>query len=316
MNCYLYQLQFNTPVHFGGSDSALSLYSSEDHFRADTLFSALCHTAMQMHGAAGPERLLNLARSGGLVLSDSMPWQGEQFYLPKPCYTVQTERELPADKRKVIKKLAWIPVAAFDDYCSAMTGGTFFECAPVTFGHAVESTKAAVPDLMDAKPFPVGLYRFNENAGLYFLAMCEDDVFLSELVTALGYSGIGGKVTAGYGKFTVVRNICLSDATDEQGKWLRAALGRSDGRSMLLTSSLPGDGELEPALEGACYQLIRRAGFIGADGTEPRKKKTQHFLAAGSVVCSRFEGELYEVGQVQQHAVYRYSKPMFLEVKL
>ena len=42
MNCCLYQLRFNTAVHFGGSDSALSLYSSEANFRADTLFSALC----------------------------------------------------------------------------------------------------------------------------------------------------------------------------------------------------------------------------------------------------------------------------------
>ena len=316
MNCYLFQLRFNTPVHFGGSDSALSLYSSEDHFRADTLFSALCHTAMQMHGEAGVERLMDMAHRGGLVLSDSMPWQGDRLYLPKPCYTAQTARELPADQRKAMKKLAWIPVAEFDDYCSAMTDGTLFETAPVTFGHVVESTKAAVPERMDTRPYAVGLYRFSENTGLYFLAICEDGAWLSDLVTALGYSGIGGKVTAGYGKYTVVRNECLSDASDGQCQWLRAALGRADGRSMLLTSSLPGDGELEAVLEGASYQLIRRAGFIGADGAEHRKKKTQHFLTAGSVVRSPFEGGLYEVGRVRQHAVYRYSKPMFLGVKL
>ena len=53
MNCFLYRLRFNTPVHFGSSDSALSLYESEDHFRADTLFSALCHTALQLFGNDG-----------------------------------------------------------------------------------------------------------------------------------------------------------------------------------------------------------------------------------------------------------------------
>ena len=67
MNYFLYQLEFNTAVHFGGSDSALSLYQSEDHFRADTLFSALCHTALQLDGESGLNRLLELARKGELL---------------------------------------------------------------------------------------------------------------------------------------------------------------------------------------------------------------------------------------------------------
>ena len=40
MNYFLFKLQFDTAVHFGGSDSALSLYTSEETLRADTLFSA------------------------------------------------------------------------------------------------------------------------------------------------------------------------------------------------------------------------------------------------------------------------------------
>lgn len=40
MNYFLFKLSFHTPCHFGSSDSALSLYTSEDHFCADTLFSA------------------------------------------------------------------------------------------------------------------------------------------------------------------------------------------------------------------------------------------------------------------------------------
>lgn len=45
MSYLLFKLAFDAPVHFGPSDSALSLYTSEEFFRADTLFSALCHTA-------------------------------------------------------------------------------------------------------------------------------------------------------------------------------------------------------------------------------------------------------------------------------
>lgn len=53
MNYSLIRLRFDGLAHFGTSDSALSLFTSEDHFYADTLFSALCHTALSLHGIDG-----------------------------------------------------------------------------------------------------------------------------------------------------------------------------------------------------------------------------------------------------------------------
>ena len=52
MSCFLFSLRFTAPVHFGLSDAALSLYASEESFCADTLFSALCHTALRAEGEA------------------------------------------------------------------------------------------------------------------------------------------------------------------------------------------------------------------------------------------------------------------------
>lgn len=321
MNCLLYQLRFNTPVHFGGSDSALSLYSSEDHFRADTLFSALCHTAMQIEGSNGLEKLLFLAKSGELLLSDSMPWSGDCFYLPKPFFTTQTTQELPAEKRKAIKKLAWIPADRFGEYCDALRTGVFFESETVSFGKSSEITKAMVPEQRDARPYPVGLYQFREDCGLYFLAMCrkpDDAKWLSTLVEALGITGIGGKVSAGYGKFAVVNRIALSDSAHPGLAGLYQALTGTAQRSVLLTTSLPRDEELDRSLEGAGYQLVRRSGFVSSDtfAESPRKKQSQHFLAAGSVVQNRFFGDVYEIGTYGNHPVYRYSKPLFLGVNL
>ena len=321
MNCLLYQLRFNTPVHFGGSDSALSLYSSEDHFRADTLFSALCHTALQINGSSGLEKLLSLAGSGELLLSDSMPWSGECFYLPKPFFTAQTTQELPAEKRKAIKKLAWIPADRFGEYCDALRNGVYFESEAVSFGRNSEITKAMVPEQGDARPYPVGLYQFREGCGLYFLAMCknpDDGKWLSTLVEALGITGIGGKVSAGYGKFTVTNQISLSNTSHPGLVSLYRALNVTETKAVLLTTSLPQDEELDRTLDGAGYQLVRRSGFVASDtfAESPRKKQTQHFLAAGSVVQNRFSGDVYEIGTYGSHPVYRYSKPMFLGVKL
>lgn len=319
MNYFLYQLRFSTPVHFGSSDSALSLYTSEDHFRADTLFSALCHTALQLYGNDGLGKLLDMVQAGKLLLSDSMPWAGEQYYLPKPCYTAQTARELPAGKRKAVKKLAWIPVDRMEEYCAAMKTGVLFECETVSFGRASEGTKAMVPEQGDAMPYPVGLFHFRENCGLYFLAALgehRDHVWLTELIEALGVSGIGGKVTAGYGKFSIARILDFHDTPQLPWKGLSAL---SDSESaMLLTTSLPRSEELDSAMENASFQLVRRAGFIASDrcAQTPRKMQTQYYLSAGSVVKNRFSGDLYEVGNGAAHPVYRYSRPLFLEVPL
>ena len=186
----------------------------------------------------------------------------------------------------------------------------------MSFGRVVENTKAAVPDGGDARPYPVGLYQFRENSGLYFLVDCDDQAWLGRLITALGYSGLGGKVTAGYGKFSVVRAESIDGSVDAQCEWLCRKLKENQGSWMLLNSCLPREEELEQALEGASYQLVRRSGFIAADGTHPRKKRSQHFLTAGSVVRNPFEGDLYAVGTAGAYTVFRYSKPLFLRVTL
>ena len=321
MSCFLYQLQFNTPVHFGGADSALSLYSSDGHFRADTLFSALCHTALQLYGESGVARLIELVREEKLRLSDSMPWQKDTLFLPKPYYTAKTKTEQPADKRKLMKKLAWIPVVRYDEYCSAMKTGTFFSCTPSSFGQSFEVRKVSIPDEGDAVPYPVGLYHFHEDAGLYFLVECAretDQQWIGELIGVLGIGGIGGKVSSGYGKFTVRAAWDVETSEELQCRWLRAALRRDTGCQLLLTTSLPTDGEIHAALDGAGFQLVRRAGFIapGIDPSVLRKKQTQYFLDAGTVLRVRFSGDLYAVADHGGHEVYRYSKPLFLGVEL
>lgn len=111
MNYSLIRLRFDGLAHFGTSDSALSLFTSEDHFYADTLFSALCHTALSLHGIDGLHSLLQQAADGSLLLSDSMPWHrtahGVDYYLPKPCRTfsrLPQKHEMPQGSRKAMKK--------------------------------------------------------------------------------------------------------------------------------------------------------------------------------------------------------------------
>ena len=323
MNYFLAKLKFETAVHFGVSDSALSLYTSDDHFRADTLFSALCHTALNRDGAAGLDRLIGLAKEGQLRLSDSMPWRGDDLYLPKPVIAAESSREVPSDLRKAVKKLAWLPARSMAAFSESLHGGEPYrpEADAGSFGRVTERTFAAVPEEGDAVPYQVGLYQFRENCGLYVLLETEsraDGEWVLDLIGLLGLTGIGGKTSAGFGTFSVQQPVRLNDAADEQGGWLYAALMRTEGAQLLLTSSLPRDEELDAVLDGATFQLVRRGGFVASDtyAETAQKKKTQVFLAAGAVLPRRFEGDLYEVGCGGGHPVWRYAKPILLGVSL
>ena len=66
MNYFLLKLAFDTAVHFGGSDSAVGSQSSALTLRADTIFSALCHTALEVYGEPALEELLVSADADAL----------------------------------------------------------------------------------------------------------------------------------------------------------------------------------------------------------------------------------------------------------
>ena len=321
MNYFLIKLAFDSAVHFGTSDSALSLPTAEQTFRADTLFSALCHTALSMRGESGLYALCEAVSQGDLLFSDAMPWQKETFFLPKPLLPALSEQEIPTALRKKIKKLAWLPALSMDDYCRSLAAGRFVpDGIPDCFGTAYELTKAAVPDGADAAPYQVGLFRFAPDCGLYFLCACREEGQMEDvmaLLTGLGAGGIGGKVSAGYGRFHIEDSMILNEPFDGQTQWLYNALCADKGPYLLLTSSLPKETELDNAVQGASFQLIRRGGFVAADGADtPVKKKTQYFLAAGSVLQNRFEGDLFDVSPYGGRPAYRYAKPLLMGVTL
>ena len=294
MNYFLFKLQFDTAVHFGGADSALSLYTSEETLRADTLFSALCHETLVQHGEEALEQLCAQVRQGKFLLSDTMPWYGETFYLPKPIAASESTEEVETTLRKKVKKLAWIPVLAFDRYARSLHEGHFTpDEQPESFGTHYEQTKAAVPMQGDTMPYQVGLFRFAPDCGLYFICgFTEDgqDEDLEYLLDWLGATGIGGKVSSGYGKFHIVDKIYLNEPFDEQTEWMYHALSAEHAPYLLLSTSLPQTDELDNALEGASFQLVRRSGFMASDRVEtPLKKKTQYALSAGSVLQNRYQ---------------------------
>lgn len=320
MTCYLFKLRFTAAVHFGDSVSAVSLASSQMTFSADRLFSALCQTAVRQN-PEGAARLARQVKSGKLKLSDAFPWKGNELYLPRPCLEATTVRDGDASDRKVMKKVAYLPLRQYPAFLRSLNGGEPINPRTLLahFGEEGTMTRAAVVDGQDTLPYAVGQFTFADNCGLYFLASVDESEFapLCTLVRQTGYGGIGGKISSGCGSFVLERACPVSELEAPQGNLLTQALENPDAALWVsLTTSLPQEEELESALDGALYQLVRRAGFVQSAALKgPQKKQEQFFLAAGSTFHHRYTGQIYETAPAGcSHPVYRYSVPIFLGV--
>ena len=324
MNYCLFKLKFTTPLHIGESDRADALGTSRMTFCADTLFSALCHTAVSADGEAGAEWLCETVRRGGLLFSDAMPYSGDRLFIPKPYIKAARQpsgAETSADDRKAMKKLSHIPVSSLGEFFSSVGGAGRYDAAAykVSFGQNCITTKNSIDRDGGATPYSVGLFEFNKGCGLYFIAAYEDDETqerLAALVERLGFGGIGGKVSSGYGKFKLADDqIFLDDPFDGDTEILSRMLYREDAPLYIsLTTSLPLDEELDSALDGASYGVSRRGGFVFSEtfAESPVKKRTQYFLSAGSAFVHKYRGALYEAAADGAHPVYRYGMPLFL----
>lgn len=319
---YLFKLRFTAPVHFGDSLSAASLSGSEMAFCADRLFSALCCTMAKADPEA-PSRLCGQARQGRLKLSDAFPWRGEKLYLPRPCLEATARRDSDASQRKEMKKLMYLPLSNYAAFIRSLSGGAELNADSLqgSFGQKTVQMRACVQAGKDAAPYAVGQFWFDADCGLYFVVGAQELSLFKEIHTAiqlLGQSGIGGKISSGLGGFELVQAVPIG-AFGACGKLLEKALTRKSADVWIsLTTALPRDDELDLAMDGALFQLMRRSGFVQSSGANgPLKKQEQFFFKAGSTFRHLFDGDVYDVApQGCSHPVYRYGMPLFLGVDL
>jgi len=313
-------------------------------FAADTLFSALCHEAITLGGQDLLEKLYRLAKEDELLFSDSMPYCGEALYIPRPVAPAKSKAEGDPGLRKKNKKMSYLPVSLMDQYLAFLRGETGFEVsldvdggdaestsAPpairTKFGMTSTSAKVSIKGHKETEPFHVGTFSFFSNSeqdacGLYVIIGYNRDSSLElalRLLKSLGATGIGGKTSAGYGKFAITDEIFIDDRCDEQMECLKKHLhSQAPNRYMLMSLALPKEEEIAEAIEGSTYALERRGGFVqsASYGNAFFKKKTGYMFSAGSVFKMPFTGDVYDVSVKGAHPVYRYGKAMFLGVDL
>ena len=302
MSAYsVYRLRFSTGAHFGNG----MLNMSAPVFSADVLFSALYIEALK---AGCEESFFRAVNDGGLRFSDALPYRGDVYYLPKPMLRIQGMDSGDSAEKKFYKNLKYIPAEKFEAYLEGKMDRV--DTLQGAFSITVR-TMAAVRKEEDTLPYQVGVCSYEEGAGLYLVVKYDTEEELrlfEELLDMVSSVGIGGKRSAGLGKFSMTKVTRGTDA-------LIRKMGK-DGRTfMLLSTALPSEEEMEKALEGASYMLVPRSGFVFSEtyAHEQRKRQTLFVMEQGSCFAYPFHGDIYDVSEGSgKHPVFRYAKPLFM----
>lgn len=312
MKYHIYKFHFNTAIHIGNG----SLTDGENTICADTLFSGLCHQAVKYGGQEYIDILVANAKNGNLLFSDMLPYIGDQLYIPKPLCPVKSEQDGDSVQKKKFKKIKFIPVHGINTYLSGKFDpekeiANFKELGVFemrTMSSSIDEEKSKNGDML---PYDVGIYKFKSGNGLYIIAGFADENTQEQfdiLLNHLSYSGIGGKRSSGFGRFTFEK----TDVPNE----LLSRITNISNRVITLSTSMAIDEELENVIQGAYYLLVKRSGFVSSDTYSKsfRRKKDFYAFKCGSCFNNSFCGDVFDVSQGGNHPVYRYAKPLFMEV--
>ncbi|MDD6196593.1 MAG: type III-A CRISPR-associated RAMP protein Csm4 [[Clostridium] aminophilum] len=305
MEYEIFKLRFPYGVHFGDK----SLEKSNVTFSADTLFSALCIEALK--SAHLFDEFFEYVKNGQLLMSDGFPFVSNEFFLPKPMLQFHADDDGSSVKKKQFKRIKYVAMSMWDDFIRGNLDPEKELNLEKKIGHHESNTHVAIRGLEEAMPYRVGSYRFSDKAGLYILFGYEKkeirDLFY-KLLDRLSFSGLGGKRSAGLGRFEIFFGKIPED--------IRTLLERKTDRYVSLSIGLPMDAELDSCIENASYILEKRSGFVdSADYSDQyMRKRDLYMFAAGSVFSKKFCGDVFDVSSGGKHPVYKYGKPVFIGV--
>ncbi len=338
MPFYLYKLKFQTPVHFGADVPGIGLEKAQVNCHADTFFSALCIETLKLYGEDGLNQLVEMADRSEFLLSDLFPYIDEdhdtRFLLPKPVLAVKNKKvktDRPEDRssqKKKMKKMEFISTGKWDDYLKFLSGKvSVFEPEDIEFSSEMIVHKVAVARGDDEKNrlYSVTSHVFKPNAGLYVIVKMPEsyEARLNKTMESLGYSGIGGKRTSGYGKFKLKDDLLELDVNEfgtNGDKKLAEVLNAEDSTyNMTLSAIAPEIDQLnDETIKGSFYRLIPRRGFVSSAeyNSQPLKRKPVAMFAAGSCFKEKLRGRILNLAGDGGHPVYRYGKPIYVGVDI
>lgn len=317
MQYYLYKLKFPSGVHFGSEKEGIGLENITPNCHCDTFFSALCIEILGLEGENGLETFCKKTENGEFLFSDLLPFVDDDFLIPKPIlFNDKKADEQVGDsvKKKMMKKLQFVSVTKLKEYFNG-------EAQEPYFSETALYEKSS-PSRADEKNglYSVAVTRFKENCGLYFIVKMNADKkeWFDRVIKSLSLSGLGGKRTAGYGRFEVEEEFELLKDTNKPNASVFADLLEKESPFYLsLSAFYPNEDDIEDLKDGY-YTLLPRQGYIQSQTYSDKiaKKLPTVMINAGSCFRKRFSGRIADLKNGGEHSVYRYGKPIMIGIDI
>ena len=334
MRYKLYTLKFSTPVHFADADFGGDLDKSSITCSADTYFNALCFEASQ-RSVDLFKILIDKFTQNRLKISSLFPYYKNdtvddvQFYLPKPCNIIDKMDELSSyseqkqyhNQLKKADKEKFIRVSKLKSWLKSTTTTNILDIVNPIFAIKTTSNKVSCRQ-EESLPYFVSSYQFSKNAGLYFIVGFEDDSdidFIEPIIESLGYSGIGGKKSSGYGKYSFGEDPWELDekfAFYQDDLILYKMLNTKNARFMAITPIIPELSDIRFMALTGTYNLFKRSGYIYDKNTHIKLRKNDvYMIAEGSLLLEKIQGILLkEEYDKISYPIYRYGMGMFVGI--
>ena len=313
----VYQLEFLTPVHIGPDNGQNPLRSSGTSLHSDTFFSALCVEASRQ-SAQAVESLIENAEQNHILLSDLFPYRDDELFLPKPMILDLLQKmENDRDNRKRLKRLPYIPLSLWERYLRFDQIEKFLdECegivSNIAFPDQRQRVQVSCQSEEASEPYFVQATRFHQGCGLYCVMGFADGQIQKQVesyLELLGWTGIGGKRSSGWGKFQIKSTTSLKER--KEWKKLNQMIRTETAKHWVtLNTSLPSSYEVA---ETGYYTVCRRGGFVHQ---QDYKKQTVYAFSPGSSFSDKFEGVVKNVAPSDKQPAYRMLKPLFLGVEV
>ncbi len=323
MNYYIYKLKFLTAVRFGGSNNVDVTLTCG----ADVFFSALCNAYLALYGEESLNDFINEVKNDNFLISDLLPYNSEELYLPKPKIYIKRDYDKNSEKssnKKQLKKLEFIPVMYFNKYLDFCKKGGELPIDTETFGSFQENVHVRVSrnEKEDALPYQITSYKFKESCGLYLIVKTTETIIkqMDEIIDYLGCEGIGGKRSSGLGKFELEEDR-IEPPLYESDKQIINLINSKDDYYMSLSSLIPASDEVEKIdVSKSFYTMAKRSGFVFSTAYADKflKKRDSYIFTSGSCFSKPIKGELIDVSvkKIGKHSVFRYGKPIYIGVKI
>lgn len=290
------KLAFSTPIHYGNNNKP-GLLSTGNYILSDTLYSALIDNNPTILN-----KLVELVNKKKIALSDMLPYVEEELLVPKGNNQIDFNNDsIDRTFMKKAKKINFISLKNYSNYYKNLSkeiieDAVLLESKIGEFG--IRTNNQIKRDFdKETEPYILSTFTFYEKSGLYLFIEYDDinDLnFIKEELRSLGVSGIGGRRSSGFGKFTIKESSNYDES--KVGKYL-----------LLSTTITPPDN-----MSG--FEIIKRSGFYhSSDGFF--KKRDLYAIKSGLLLDNKTEGIILDnLSNMQK--IYRFFIPLYVRINL